>query len=124
MTASLIERVESAAEGSRELDREIGELTNASMRTSGDVVGLGYDRFTTSLDAALALAERVLPGWHCHIGDLPTSDDADHEPHHWFGALLYLPEPYVRDREDFMEHGATRPLALCAAILRAHEASK
>lgn len=81
-------------------------------------------RLSQSLDAALALAERVLPGWHCHIGNLPTSDDADHEPHHKFAALLYQPEPYVRNRKDFMEHGATPALALCIAILRAKGAEQ
>ena len=56
----LIARLEAAEAGSRELDRLIGEATDSPMGMSGDVVGLGYDHFTTSLDAALALASRVL----------------------------------------------------------------
>jgi len=111
---TLVERLEAAECGSRQLDYEIREAVNDphwNLRVPAD--------WSQSLDAALALAERVLPGFHCHIGDLPVSDDADHEPHHKFGALLYNPEPYVRNRKDFMEHGATRPLALCAAILKA-----
>lgn len=56
MTPGLIERLEAAGEGSRELDRDVWQATG------------GWDgvdappSFTTSLDAALALAERVLDG--------------------------------------------------------------
>lgn len=139
MSAELIERLETAEAGSRELDAmvEVAVRRVEAARTglkrehwakwrhsAPGLVGDGHTQYasapvTTSLDAALALAERVLPGFHCHIGDLPVSDDADHEPHHKFGALLYDPAPYVRNRKDFMEHGATRALALVTAILKA-----
>lgn len=57
----LIARLEAAEAGSRELDREVGELTNAPMSNSGDVVGLGYANYTTSVGDALVLAELALP---------------------------------------------------------------
>ncbi|NBB64295.1 hypothetical protein GVN18_34090 [Pseudomonas sp. ODNR1LW] len=57
---SLIEKLEAADAGSRELDRLIGEATDSPMGMSGDVVGLGYDKYSTSIDAAMALADRVL----------------------------------------------------------------
>lgn len=77
---SLISQLESAQEGSRELDRLIGEALDAPMGCSGDLAGLGYARFTTSLDAAISLVpegygwticgpinaryEAFIGGWH------------------------------------------------------------
>ena len=95
---SLIEKLEGAEVGSRELDREIMALSyryeqrhiGASCWDDDDDTCCpgakhldwvwvdpatdhwktnardGFE-FTTSLDAALALAERVLPGWHVGV---------------------------------------------------------
>lgn len=58
---SLIEKLEGAEVGSRELDCAIWTAT-------GGWDGVDHPpAFTTSLDAALALAERVLPGWHVGV---------------------------------------------------------
>lgn len=64
--------------------------------------------FTTSLDAALALAERVLPGCFCGV-----------QKNRWAGKAwtAYLT---VADAEGEIEQDADTPaLALCIAVLRA-----
>lgn len=129
----LIARLEAAEAGSRELDEAVSTaLCDSKFRTcieglsdeQGGMWMYEFDghapssalRVTTSLDTALALAERVCPDHHSSVGNLPVSDDADYEEHHSFGALLYsrYTKPY-----DALGHGATRPLALCIAILKA-----
>lgn len=70
---------------------------------------VGSPNYTASLDAALALAERVLPGWEGEID---------------FGrrgfACLYPEQPYPAHLE-YNAEASTPALALCAAILRASE---
>lgn len=80
--------------------------------SSSGIVGDGATQYastpvTTSLDAALALAERVLPGWPCwgvatdkpdRIGAVLASSDRDN------GVMGHAPNP-----------------ALCIAILRAKQ---
>ena len=56
---TLLERLEAATEGSRELDIET--LKHFGFR-KGDLPS-AQERLTTSIDAALALVERVLPEW-------------------------------------------------------------
>lgn len=134
--ADLIERLKAAECGSRELDAELFWLFdrkgaercywNAACGLRGALpddwnripLGLGgfavvclAPRYTESVDAALAMAERVLPGWFVGLqqnrGDVPP-----------WSAYLSPPEP----REDDIEHDAASPaLALCIAILRAKE---
>ncbi|ASE38439.1 hypothetical protein [Brevundimonas vesicularis] len=84
---------------------------------------VGSPNYTASLDAALALAERVLPGHDWSLGHLPTSDDADHQEHHEFGCFFYA-HPHVASRQDGLGHGATAPLAMVTAILRAHSEAR
>ena len=127
---TLIERLEAAEVGSRELDEKIHNLLCASKERTC-IKGLSdadgglwmYDfpghnpssalRVTTSLDAALALAERLFPNAEIYIGRHEGQWDADCEP---VGC----------DRSArFVDHkGATPALALCIAILRAKEASQ
>jgi hypothetical protein len=68
--------------------------------------------FTTSIDAALALASRVLPGWEGEID---------------FGrrgfACLHPEQPYPAHLE-YNAEASTPALALCAAILRAKGSEK
>lgn len=113
MATDLITKLEEAGEGSRELDRLIGEATDSPMGWSGDVVGLGYANFTTSLDVALALAERLYTCWAWSVGQ---------NIHHgyWLAYALTLAE----DRSPVQATNGTArtpALALCAAILRASE---
>lgn len=67
----LIEKLEAAPEASRELDADILEATVplrvgigfTCVRCGKDTYGQKVPAYTASLDAAVALAERVLPGW-------------------------------------------------------------
>ena len=93
MTPGLIERLEAVGEGSRELDRDVWQATG------------GWDgvdappSFTTSLDAALALAERVL---------------GEDEALYWLRAV-------TREAEEDTVSGCIKhlPIDLCIAILKA-----
>jgi hypothetical protein len=72
-------------------------------------------RYTTSLDAALALAERVLPGWGWVL-----STGARDQPA-WVQAY---PEPVDEDVCRDAVASASLPLALCAAILKATDTGR
>ena len=127
MTASdsLTSRLESAEAGSRELDREMALATGVlltGVREDG-VWGVKEGRWTQSLDAALALAERVLPGWAWSASgpDPMTSLYRDAfaclaAPHD-NGAV----EPWNVERDVCTATAKTPPLALCTAILKANK---
>lgn len=122
--AGLLGRVEAATGPDRELGREI-MLTLGWQRTCighfyGPLyywsppgrAGRGYDEdklpdATASVDAALLLIERVLPGW----ADTTYSKTTTHGPR----AVLVNPDYRIQVGAD----GATRPLALLAALLKA-----
>lgn len=65
---------------------------------------------TASLDAALALVERVLPGWLVSVNDLPPLNPAG-------SAVACLRADAKAD--DVLGYGNTRPLALLTAMLKA-----
>lgn len=91
----LIAKLEAAESGSRELDVAIWDaLGGWSVNNPPS--------YTTSLDAALALAERVLPGWFLSL------DTSGVHARLWIG-----------ERPSFAGLAATAPLALCIAILKA-----
>lgn len=101
----LIERLEAATVGSRELDAAIWRWTSGWQ---------GVDHppaYTTSLDAALALAGRVLAGVCWSVGQ-----NAHHK--HWtaYGMLM---RSCGEVETISLVNAATPPLALCIAILRA-----
>ena len=111
---SLIEKLEGAEVGSRELDCAVA-------RVVGCYKGFATEHLSTSLDAALALAERVLPG---------DPDFSPTGPSVGWKINLYrgmVPAPLGgwivnlrRHATDGVEGQATTAaLALCAAILRA-----
>lgn len=134
----LVERLEVASVGSRELDCAIGLALDGFFilppRYEGDAPRYAYRKdgtevhpgqggtmlvwpYTTSLDAALALAERVLPGWHVTVSN-----------HYCFLNLSSLPSAVVSQRVDETNYDGTTaqwsraqtmPLALCIAILKA-----
>lgn len=137
MIPGLIERLEKAESGSRELDALIwAEVHPERIKVTGwnKPYGDQMDRtqvefstppkrtrcvtsdqgpfshaepVTTSLDAALALASRVLPGWLWSAG---TSDDGT--------AIAVLDD--LNASGGFAESRAKTPaLALCIAILKA-----
>lgn len=96
--------------------------------TFGSDTALGLSRviqkaFTgTSLDAALALVERVLPGWHWSLSSIdcigphgiPEKAVAE------MGPLNWSDDPRVPPPENIIAGASTPALALCIALLRAH----
>lgn len=103
---SLIKRLESATEGSRELDQAIyAEILERNPFYPGPALGSPYvQHYTTSLDAALTL---VPEGMEISLTDLYGIPMAE--------VGLNVPEGSHTAR---LEHG-TLPLALCIAALRA-----
>lgn len=108
---SLIERLEAAEVGSREFDCEVWCIFDG---------WAGVDKppcVTTSLDAALALAERVLPGWRMHVlQDQDGMYQTDNAAKRWFCGIHEKRGP-----GNVMAHAPTPALALCIAILKAKE---
>lgn len=120
----LIARLEAASGPDRQADRQIAKAidpttwrraTNWAAMPCGapaDTVERDALRwvpdYTTSLDAALALAERVLPG-HGPI-DMTVMGSAK--------VTIWSNEPCGRDLSDAFGH--TPALALCIAVLKAH----
>lgn len=135
----LIERLEKAEAGSRELDFwiafESGALSDVIrdrpcrvdpgpgdeftlIDANGKRAGwVGYhviSPVTASLDAALALAERVLPGWLWEATTITTTIGGIRKPL----AVVVDPEGENDDVRTFGT-AATPALAFCIAILRA-----
>lgn len=127
--SALIARLEAAEVGSRELDAEIAramgwEVHNAR-RNGLWVVPFGehdtcdpeamfaLGNYTTSLDAALALAERVLDGWRWSVQQLGPN----------YEASLTLPNGVFLLSSDTEVYaiGKNPALALCIAILKAKQ---
>lgn len=73
-------------------------------------------QFTASIDAALALVERVLPGWHGALTWLP-----DHGPNDASFACEIGPMDWSGDGppDNIIGHGDSMPLAILAALLTA-----
>lgn len=133
---SLLERVEKEKGTDREIDADLdvalrgGEIqwrqANYTMdmhpvarRPSGNHLG-GYEHehvplYTASIDAALALAERVLPGWDYEITGIRAH-----------GAVAILWKEGWRDdwERATRSESATPPLAILAALLKALIAQK
>lgn len=117
---TLISMLEKAEAGSRELDAEIGIAAGFAERRKGNVYKLSEAGstlelywpapFSTSLDAAVALVELLLPGQEWSVG----SNQPD------------IGEPWARIRtaplRSLEESAATPALALCLALLKALEA--
>jgi len=104
--SALIARLEAAEAGSHELDKAVavacGSTINVWAEIAADGTFLGSVRpVTTSLDAALALAERVLGNGPCVLHR--------NGPTEW--GFTYVDDDTV--------YAATPALALCIATLRA-----
>ncbi|WP_300573431.1 hypothetical protein [Phenylobacterium sp.] len=126
----LIERLEKATGGDRELDLDIAQQfgwtnTGPNFLGSGiraDLIGFApstamfaaIPACTTSLDAALALVERVRPGWRFSCGD--DHDDTDQPC--W---ARVFPAPREQHRGSGNWHGATPAIALLISLLRTLE---
>lgn len=101
--SSLIARLEKAEGPSHELDRLIASV----------VLGrsIGVSKWTASLDAAVSLAERVLPNWHADIDLLSPPPMSDK-----FGARLFDANG---SWQNVAAEAITPALALVLATLRA-----
>lgn len=135
---SLIEKLEGAEVGSNRLSDEVLSACGyAETRFPMDSctywvhpsapkspLSVAQESVTTSLDAALALAERVLPGWYWRAGRTPLG--------HWhYGRYTYGWVHLSRTDASNCDRGdeatgwaATPALALCAAILRAQSEAR
>ena len=79
----------------------------------GGIMCLSYfPLYTASVDAVIALTERVLPGWHWSIYDTDGVGRCNAQ----------LERPDFTGAEDFDGTGATPAIALLIALLRAKEA--
>lgn len=109
----LLIRVKEAKGPDRELDATVHKkLVGLCLRYYVNPTGPFYyalPRYTLSIDAALALVERKLPGWR---GDIDT---APFEPGDLCGARFFPPGKIT----NIAEQAATPPLAILAAILSA-----
>lgn len=118
---SLIEKLEGAEVGSVELDALIYSHLNCTLiprradyrpRRRWPNGSVTHQRkVTTSLDAALALAERVLPGWRFAFSTMTPP---------WAQAY---PPGSVEDCLDATA-ASTLPLALCLSVLQARAQSE
>ncbi len=121
---SLLTKLQSAKEGSRELDAEIARHFGWTLYDSGGgwdmnrwrdpsgVTGAGVPpSFTTSLDCIVSLIERVKPGACWRVEKLPPALAAAHGASHW--ASCGMPG----EQEDACADGGA--LALCISLLRA-----
>lgn len=104
----LLERVEKATGPNTEIEVEL--IQRFISAKEGDLhrrYTIAVYGFTSSIDAAIALVERVRPGWAWNVGNVGEEDRPS--------VALTVPfEPY----QDFVAHGATPALAVIAALLR------
>lgn len=103
---ALLKHLEAATGSDRRLDAEIAACFDPD-RTDGGVDGEAGDPpdYTASVDLCIGLVERVLPGWHWHVG---------------YGAKGILPYATVsRDEALFEGAAGTVPIALLSALLKA-----
>ncbi len=134
MTAALIKRLEAATGPDREVDAELWLMFTTGATRKASVVksskGLWPDytidetreasgrlivvpSYTASVDAALALAERVLPGWCWELTLMPGEAT-------WQGAPEMWPEGLAApDRCGVYASTKSPALALCIAVLKA-----
>jgi hypothetical protein len=108
----LIKRLEEAKAGSADLDREV-HFALGLVKRPRPGFSVNVPVVTTSLDAALALAERLFPGAEVYVGRQEGQWDADCEPVGCDRSAM------------FVDHkGATPALALCIAILKATDTGR
>ena len=125
MIAELIERLEKAEGPDREIDADLvcvccpGALVSQYIASDAEpsvfhahALGLS-DRsdvpaYTSSLDAALSLVERKLPGVHWSVSNAAVKPRAN----------VWMPQP-TRPIMGPYSSGATPALAVCLALLRA-----
>lgn len=114
----LITRLSKLDAPDREVDALIGKLFFPDEAKS--FFDFNAPAYTASIDAAIALAERVLPGWKWRVGRTEVF------PNGWAYVHKYDPSNCDRIDEAACADGkaATPAIALLIALLRAKEASK
>lgn len=118
---SLLTRLEQANGGDRELDILIGKIfppkkiqSDGSWFERDDFAR--YPAVTYSVDAALSLAARVLPGWSYEVR---KSGFGNGQASVWNPMKAPNHQPPIR-----CDHAHSPALALVIAIIRAHGGSK
>jgi hypothetical protein len=113
----LLTALQSAERGSRELDALVEKTLGLAITTdrtglamAGDGTRYRVPHYTTSTDAALALVERVCPGWWPAVAQVG--------PGKW-SADIYDPSDTGSQSP---AHAPTPPLALVIALVKAKEA--
>jgi hypothetical protein len=113
----LLTALQSAERGSRELDALVEKTLGLAITTdrtglamAGDGTRYRVPHYTTSIDAALALVERELPGARVMV-------ERCHDGTGWAMIQVSAGSPRI------MEEAPTPPLALVIALVRAKEAS-
>lgn len=109
----LIERLEKSTGPSRELDRLIGDAVGAPMGYTGDAIGLGYARFTESLDAALTLVPEGM-----QIGLQGPWFHRETRSPSWYAECSECIEDYFGD---YNLRAPSAALVVCIAALLARE---
>jgi len=124
---ALLMLAEKATAGSRELDYAIAEWAHSRLlasyrRLDGDngwysddppISGANKiapaDAYTFSIDCALGLVERLLPGWRVAIYQMAG---------HWQVSLAEVDAETDLAVDDYFEDGPTAPLAILRTLLR------
>ena len=128
---TILDRLRSAETGSRELDFHVyAESNNSELighwrmtrrENPSDWLDLdepswpnsGVPPYTASIDAALALVDKMLPGWDWEVGRYHRLT---------FQAVLW--ERGYRDKTQILGHGASPALAIVTALFTAIEAKE
>lgn len=105
----LVDRVRGLTGPDREVDRAIERFEHGP-----DVIPF-TPKYTSSIDAALALAERVLPGWLVSIDQLKTG---------WRCGLVEFDREADLVIDDYDVEAPTAPLAIVLATLIAVQSSE
>ncbi|MEZ2220716.1 hypothetical protein [Rhizobium sp. RCC_161_2] len=125
----LIAALESAKGPSRELDFwlsvrvwEISEETDAALQVEADEIAIGgrcaAKPFTSSIDAAVALCERALPGWRIeNLCEWDAEILRDQGP--WMCDLVQRRLEFFDRQSAKCSHAPTAALAILIATLRA-----
>lgn len=103
---------------------------NINFNPSG--IGERMLRYTASIDAAIALAERVLPGCDICTQDIPPELRREDEPRHIAEIMVDLQwksyEPGAPDEPEYETYASgksnSRAVAILIAILKAHAAKE
>jgi hypothetical protein len=116
--SELLAKVQAASGADRTLDLDLARALVPDVivlkHDNGANVPHVYWKYTGSIDDALALVERVLPGWWYHMAKKRLSPD---EP--LFACALYPPGASDPQLDQEPEEASTQPLAIIKALLTA-----